>query len=87
MAGTWMAFVKGFGGMRVKNGKLHFNPSIPEQWENYSFIIKFRGRLLLINVTKKDVIIKNKSRESVHVTVCGIEYELQGNGEKTFAKK
>ena len=87
MAGAWMAIVEGFGGMRIKNEKLHFNPLIPEQWKSYSFIIKFRGRLLIINVTKKDVLIKNKSRESVHVTVYGIEYELQGNDEKIFPKK
>jgi maltose phosphorylase len=87
MAGTWMAIVKGFGGMRVRNGKLCFNPLIPEQWENYSFCIKFHGRLLIINVTKKEVLIKNKSRESVHITVYGNEYEFQGNDEKTFPKK
>ncbi len=30
MGGTWMAFVQGFGGMRVRNGKIYFNPFIPE---------------------------------------------------------
>jgi len=73
--------------MRVRNGKLCFNPVIHEQWDNYSFNIKFRGRLLIINVTKNDVLIKNKSHESVQVTVYGTEYELQENGEKTFPKK
>ncbi len=87
MAGTWMAIVKGFGGMRILNGKLCLNPMIPEQWENYSFRIKFRGRSLLIGVTKKDVLIKNKSRESVDVIVGGSEYKLQGNDEKTILKK
>jgi len=27
MAGTWLAIVQGFGGMRVKDDKLHFNPT------------------------------------------------------------
>ena len=87
MAGTWMAIVKGFGGMRILNGKLCLNPMIPEQWENYSFRIKFRGRSLLIGVTKKDVLIKNKSGKSVDVIVGGSEYKLQGNDEKTILKK
>src|SRR5690606_23701580 len=37
MAGTWMSVVKGFGGMRVKDGVLHFSPFIPDQWKSYSF--------------------------------------------------
>ena len=30
MAGTWMSFVKGFGGMRIKNDKPYFAPNIPQ---------------------------------------------------------
>src|SRR5690606_14760903 len=33
MAGTWMSIVKGFGGMRVRDGELHFDPFIPDQWK------------------------------------------------------
>ncbi|MGS2762195.1 glycoside hydrolase family 65 protein [Sinomicrobium sp. M5D2P9] len=50
MAGTWMSIVEGFGGMRVKDNILHFNPKIPAQWEAYSFKINFRGQVLKINV-------------------------------------
>ncbi|MBE9511153.1 MAG: glycoside hydrolase family 65 protein [Bacteroidetes bacterium] len=87
MAGTWMAIVKGFGGMRVRNEKLCFNPLIPKQWENYSFSVKFRGRLLIINVAKNEVLIKNRYDKSVPVIVYGNEHELPGHGEKVFQKK
>jgi len=87
MAGAWMAIVKGFGGMRVCNGKLYFNPLIPEQWENYSFCMKFRGRSLIINVTKSEVLIKNQSDKSVPVIIYGNEDEIPGHGEKVFPKK
>jgi maltose phosphorylase len=50
MAGTWMSVVKGFGGMRVKDGKLHFNPFLPDKWKSYSFRIEFRGRVIKVNV-------------------------------------
>jgi maltose phosphorylase len=30
MVGTWMAAGEGFGGMRVKDNMLNFNPFIPE---------------------------------------------------------
>ncbi|MDC8004763.1 glycoside hydrolase family 65 protein [Aureisphaera galaxeae] len=52
MAGTWMSIVEGFGGMRVKNGELHFTPQIPEQWTSYSFKINFRGSIIKVSVDK-----------------------------------
>lgn len=51
MAGTWMSVIKGFGGMRVRNGKLHFNPFIPDKWKSYSFRLEFRGRVIKVKVT------------------------------------
>jgi maltose phosphorylase len=44
MAGTWMSVVEGFGGMRVKDGVLSFNPLLPAEWMALSFKIGFRGR-------------------------------------------
>lgn len=52
MAGTWLSVTKGFGGMRVKDGKLYFNPFLPEQWTSYSFRLEFRGRVIKVKVTK-----------------------------------
>ena len=49
MAGTWMSIVEGFGGMRVKENKLSFEPKIPEQWEAFSFKVNFRGDILKVN--------------------------------------
>jgi maltose phosphorylase len=51
MAGTWMSVVKGFGGMRVKEGKLYFNPFIPDKWDSYSFRIEFRNRVIKLKVS------------------------------------
>ena len=61
MGGTWMAFVKGFGGMRVKSGKISFSPFIPDKWSSYSFRINFRNSILRINVNKQTVSIENLS--------------------------
>ena len=52
MAGTWMSVIKGFGGMRVRDGKLYFNPFIPEKWKSYSFRLEFRNRVIKLKVTK-----------------------------------
>ena len=50
MAGTWMSIVEGFGGMRVKNNRLHFTPKIPKEWEGYSFKINFRNQIVKVAV-------------------------------------
>lgn len=50
MAGTWMSIVEGFGGMRVKNDMLSFEPRIPNQWKGYSFKVNFRGNIVKLTV-------------------------------------
>ncbi len=69
MAGTWLSVVQGFGGMRVIDGKLSFNPFIPEHWESYSFKILFRGRLLTINIAKEEIIIIKEYGDSLDIVV------------------
>lgn len=69
MAGTWMSVVKGFGGMRVREGKLHFNPFIPDQWKSYSFKVEFRGRVIQVHVCKGATDIKVISGEPLEIMV------------------
>mgnify|MGYP000296681252 CR=1 FL=1 len=54
MAGTWQAIVNGFAGVRCQNSKLTFEPSIPEEWEEYAFRLRFRGTLLEIQISKNE---------------------------------
>ncbi|ACL70205.1 glycoside hydrolase family 65 protein [Halothermothrix orenii] len=58
MAGTWLALVQGFAGMRNYNGELHFSPCLPEKWDGYEFKVKFRGRQLKITVNEEGVMYK-----------------------------
>ena len=46
MAGSWLAVIQGFAGMRVKDGKLSFDPKLPEHWKSLSFKINFRGEVV-----------------------------------------
>ncbi|PIX12898.1 MAG: family 65 glycosyl hydrolase, partial [Flavobacteriaceae bacterium CG_4_8_14_3_um_filter_31_8] len=63
MAGTWMSIVEGFGGMRIKNNMLSFEPKIPKQWNSYSFKVNFRNTVVKINV----------QQNGTHFTVDGNE--------------
>ena len=69
MAGTWLAIVQGFGGMRVKEGKLHFNPQIPDKWNAFAFNILFRGNQLNVRVEKNRTIIHNIKGENIDLFV------------------
>jgi maltose phosphorylase len=75
MAGTWISVVKGFGGMRIKNDKLHFTPFIPDQWNSYSFKIEFRGRVVQVDVSKDATNIKVIAGAPLEIIV-GEEREL-----------
>lgn len=82
MAGTWMAVVEGFGGMRVKGGVLSFNPLLPAEWKALSFQIGFRGALLNIRINKEGVIIKNLSDTEITIKIYGIDILIKSNSEK-----
>ena len=81
MAGTWMSVVEGFGGMRVHDGLLAFNPFLPAKWDSFSFHIGFRGALLNIKVSKAGVQINNVSETDIKVLVYGAEQLIKANNE------
>jgi maltose phosphorylase len=71
MAGTWMSVVKGFGGMRVRDGLLHFNPFIPDQWKSYSFRVEFRGRVIKVRISTGKVDTILESGEPMDIVMNG----------------
>lgn len=81
MAGTWMSVVEGFGGMRVRDGQLQFNPFLPGKWKSFSFKVGFRGALLTIKVSAEGVQILNQSENELTVNVYGSDYELKANSQ------
>jgi maltose phosphorylase len=79
MAGTWMSIVEGFGGMRVKNDTLHFEPRIPEQWQGYSFKINFRNQVLKVSVHPGETRFTLEGGRELKVVVNGKEVTVQPN--------
>ncbi len=84
MGGTWMAFVQGFGGMRVRNGQLHFSPFIPDGWKSWSFRINFREANLEIFMDKNQFNVVNNSKVAVLMVVDGKEMELSTKNQITI---
>ena len=86
MAGTWLAIVEGFGGMRIHNNKVLFKPLIPRKWKSYSFHARFRGILFEFTVTHSELVIRNLSDKSLNLMISGHEYVVKGSEERHIIK-
>lgn len=84
MGGTWMAFVMGFGGVRVKKGQLIFHPFLPKKWKSWSFRINFRGAHLEVTMRKGLFIVVNHSETPAQVEVWNKQVTINGNIKKEF---
>jgi maltose phosphorylase len=86
MGGTWMSFVMAFGGMRVVNNKLTFNPFLPDSWKSYGFRIDFGGAHLEVKKQRELFLIINHSAVDIAATVWGAEYKISGNSTLEIKK-
>ncbi len=55
LAGSWIAAVAGFGGMRDHGGTLSFRPRLPSALARLTFRVRYRGRSLKVDVHPKEV--------------------------------
>ena len=81
MGGTWMSIVYGFGGMKIREGLLSFDPILPEKWEALSFKIMFRGSTLNVSIEKRRVTIENLEGPELKVYLRDSKLELKSAGK------
>ncbi|NBA77342.1 glycoside hydrolase family 65 protein [Emticicia sp. ODNR4P] len=85
MAGTWMSVIKGFGGMRVRNGQIFLNPFVPENWKSFAFKIRFRNNILNIITTSDNVTIENLEGGDITINVGAEAYEVKATSSVVVA--
>jgi alpha,alpha-trehalose phosphorylase len=73
LAGTWIAAVAGFGGMRDYHGKLSFTPRLPGSLVRLAFRLHFRGRRLRVEV---------RHDEATYTVHAGRALEITHHGEE-----
>jgi alpha,alpha-trehalose phosphorylase len=73
VAGTWIAAVAGFGGMRDHGGKLAFAPRLPGALTRMRFRVMFCNRSLLVDVNHEN---------AVYSLIEGQPLEISHHGEK-----
>jgi maltose phosphorylase len=71
MGGTWMSVVLGFGGMRIRDEIISFNPNLPKKWKSLSFNINYRGRKLKVSISEKNVFVGLIEGEPLDVEING----------------
>jgi alpha,alpha-trehalose phosphorylase len=70
-AGTWLALVAGFGGLRDYGGEVRFAPRLPEGWERLRFRIAVRGQLIEVDMTPGDTRFTLVEGTGLPITVFG----------------
>jgi maltose phosphorylase len=80
MGGTWMSVVYGFGGMKIREGMLSFDPQLPEHWNGLSFKILYRGHTLKVIIEKERVTIENLEGEGLDLYLTGSKIHLDAGG-------
>ncbi|MCH1642376.1 beta-phosphoglucomutase [Paenibacillus timonensis] len=78
MAGSWMAVVNGFGGMRLdRGGRLGFRPVLPPQWESCRFKVMHRGQRLEVFFDREQVTYTLQEGEGLDILHDGERLEIR----------
>lgn len=76
IAAAWMNIIYGFGGLRTDGDIIHITPSIPQNWNKYTFKIHYMGEVIEVMVTKDKVEISTKYGKNILVQVYDEKIEL-----------
>ena len=86
MGGSYMAFVFGFGGVKITEEGLSINPFLPGTVTGYSFKFGYFGRLLQLSVNEKEIVVELISGDEISFDHKGKTYTITG-GEKCSIKQ
>ena len=75
-----MSVVYGFGGMKIRDGLLSFDPQLPGNWEGLSFKILYRDRILEVNIEKGKLTILNHKGKALDLYLVGSKTHLKAQG-------
>jgi len=82
MAGSWLGLAWGFGGMRVRDGKLGFAPKLPPGWRSYHFGVLWNGTRIRVTVDADGARYAYPDGVSHPVTGKRIDIDTATRGEK-----
>ena len=75
-AGSWMGLVFGFGGVRDFDGRLTFDPHLPQRFRSLGFSLRFHDRQLRVHLRHECERYELVEGEPLEVTIRGQQHEL-----------
>ncbi|MFL5814497.1 MAG: glycoside hydrolase family 65 protein [Bdellovibrionia bacterium] len=79
LAGTWVAFVFGFGGLRVFGDCLRFSPRLPDGLTRLAFSILHRGHCIRVDITTRSATYSlTRGKGPVRMEHHGEPFDIQG---------
>ncbi|MFD9495913.1 glycoside hydrolase family 65 protein [Streptomyces sp. NPDC102256] len=82
LAGSWLALVAGFGGMRQKGATLTFAPRLPGQLSRLAFKVQTRGRCLRVEIDSSAVTYTLTSGEPLAIVHDGTQLTVSTTGSQ-----
>jgi kojibiose phosphorylase len=81
--GTWQMVVCGFGGFRVRDGRLTFKPWLPPEWTAIAFRLRWHGNSVSVVIRHGSMTLGLFGPDGTHETVVvdGTEVELPAGKE------
>ncbi|MBI5160426.1 MAG: glycoside hydrolase family 65 protein [Micrococcales bacterium] len=74
--GIWTAVAKGFAGLRDDDGRLTFDPRLPEAWSGVAFRLQVRGARVLVELERRRIRFTLERGERSTVWVRGARVDL-----------
>ncbi|MFI9650426.1 glycoside hydrolase family 65 protein [Streptomyces sp. NPDC052040] len=71
LAGSWIALVAGFGGMRHHRETLSFTPRLPAELSRLAFSVQVRGSCIRVEITERGVTYSLIGGDSLRISHCG----------------
>jgi alpha,alpha-trehalose phosphorylase len=75
-AGSWMALVFGFGGVRDFDEQLTFDPRLPRRYRSLGFSLRFHDRQLRVRLTHEEEVYSLEEGEPLEIVVRGTPHLL-----------
>ena len=87
IAMAWVNIVYGFAGLRSDAEPLCFAPRLPERWSRLKFSLRWRGRVMDVELKKDVTEFRLREGEAFGLVVYGKEYWLDAAGLEVNEEK
>ncbi len=75
-AGSWIAIVNGFGGVRDYDGRLSLDPHLPRTWRSLDFSLRFRDRQVRIRLSHDEERYTLETGQKLNIRIREDQYVL-----------